>query len=240
MTRHTVLAAALALAALPATHTAGQTAAAAEPAPRTITVTGNASASAAPDIARISLGATTQAREAGDALDGTARAAEALLEVLETAGIERRDIRTTSLNLSPVFERTTPGGAPRPTGYRASTSYSVTVRDFDRVGDVIASAAAAGANDIGQIAFDVAARADLEAEARAAAMEDAATRAGQYAAAAGLAIGPVLSAREGGVSIGRGPMPLAAAAEARAIPVIGGEIGVSASITVTFALEPAE
>ncbi|MEM6487378.1 MAG: SIMPL domain-containing protein [Pseudomonadota bacterium] len=205
--------------------------------PRTVTVTGTGQATAAPDIARVTVGATAEAETAAGALDAASSIAATVLATLDQAGVAKGDRRTVGLTLSPVYDRRGPGEAPRIAGYAAANRLQVTVRDIARLGDLLDRLAEAGATDIGGIAFGIDDDAALADAARRAAVADARARATLYAEAAGAALGAVLAIVEGGASAPhRAEIALATAAE-RSVPIAPGERAVSASVQVTFALE---
>jgi uncharacterized protein YggE len=73
------------------------------PTSRTVTVAGTAVIRSQPDEAVVSLGVQAQASTAGQALqDDSARMAK-VIQALLAAGVERTDIGTTSVNLSPQY-----------------------------------------------------------------------------------------------------------------------------------------
>ena len=74
--------------------------------------------------------------------------------------------------------------------------------------------------------------------AREAAVKDAIDHAQTYAKAAGVTLGPILSIQEGG---GEPPRPMyramAMMANAAPPPVAGGELSVSANVTITWQIQ---
>jgi hypothetical protein len=204
---------------------------------RIIRVTGTGSASAAPDIARITLGATAEAESAAEAMDSVSETIGRVIDALAGAGIEARDIATESVTLNPVHERSERDAPPGIRGYRAANRLGVTVREVDALGSVLDAATKAGATDVGDVSFGFADPKTLFEEARRAAFDDARRRAVTYAEAAGAALGPAMTIVEAGQSPGpRGDFAMMAA-EARSVPIAPGEREVSASVGVTFALE---
>jgi uncharacterized protein YggE len=111
------------------------------------------------------------------------------------------------------------------------------VRALDRLGATLDAAAAAGATDIGGIAFDIADRSALLAQARRAAVADARAAAALLAEAAGARLGAPLSITEGAQAgpwpVMRAQMDMAPAAS----PVAPGQTTVTASVSIAFALE---
>lgn len=200
-----------------------------------ITVTGEAAVQAVPDMATVSLGVTTVAATAAEAMAANTAALAQVIERLKAAGIEPRDLQTASLSLNPNWTGyDSSSNQPQTiTGYTASNQLSVRVRDVAKLGTVLDAAITDGANTLNGISFELAEPRPVLDQARKAATEDARARAELLAAAAGVKLGRVLSISEGG-GYG-GPMPMFKADAASApVPVEAGEIGLSAAVTVTF------
>ena len=116
---------------------------------------------------------------------------------------------------------------------------NVTVRDLDRVGDVLDAVIEAGANNIWGVSFGLEDPAAPQAEARAKAIDDAKARAGALAELSGVELGPVMSISEvvgGGIA----PMPVMAAERVAsgAGPISPGEVEVSYQVQVAYFIEP--
>ena len=71
---------------------------------RTISVTGNGEAAAAPDQAVVRLGASIQTGQADVSHARVNEIMEKALEAIEKVGVPRRAIRTTGLSLQPVSQ----------------------------------------------------------------------------------------------------------------------------------------
>jgi uncharacterized protein YggE len=202
-----------------------------------IVVTGLGEVEAVPDMATASLGVRTEAETAQEAMAANSDAMEAVLQRLRSGGIDARDVQTNRLSLYPRYEHDPAEDRPEVRGYVAENSVSITVRDLDRLGEVLDAAIADGANTLDGLDFSVADPARLEDAARAAAMADARRKAEQLAAAAGAALGPVraIEATEdrGGIMF-RGRQDMAQMAES--VPIAPGEIAVTSRVTVTFDL----
>ena len=116
---------------------------------------------------------------------------------------------------------------------------SVTVRDLDKVSDVLDQGVRAGATSVDGVSFDVADRAAAEADAREAAVADAKAKAESLASGLGVTIQGVASVAEQ-VSVpvwyDRGSMLGAAApAEGSAeTPVLPGTTDVVINVQVVF------
>lgn len=73
-----------------------------------IVVVGSGEASAAPNIARLSLGAEIRALTADAALEQLSARTRAITSALKQLGVEAKDIQTSSLNINPIFEEPIP------------------------------------------------------------------------------------------------------------------------------------
>ena len=217
-------------------------AAAAEDGPATLTVSGEATASAAPDMATIRIGVETEAETAGAALEANNAEASRMIESLKGAGVAAKDIQTGTLMVHPRhanMDRTRPGEAPEIVGYRVINEVAVTIRDLDGFGALLDRVVEAGANRINAIRFGLTDDSELGDEARREAVADARRRAGVLAEAAGVRLVRVLSVTDGG----GGPRPMPAMMErAQAmdmnVPVEAGEVAVRASVTVVWEIAP--
>lgn len=206
---------------------------------RSVTVTGMAEVSAAPDMATLAIGVEETRDSAADALDAIANAIAPVLDRLAELGLESRDVRTSALDLAPVYRRdpNDPSRAPVADGFRASTTLSVRVRDIGRLGALLDAVVGDGANRLGSLSFGLQDESALLAEARRAAVADALAKARLYAEAAGATLGPVRTIVEAGGGL---PHPAARqmmAAEAMdGMPIAEGEITLSAMVSVTVEL----
>src|SRR5262245_28644326 len=109
-----------------------------------ISVSGTGRASGAPDIVTLQIGVQIEARTVADARDQAASAAQAVIDSVKKNGVDDKDIRTTSFNVSPQYNTTPGGGVSTIRAYRVSNSLSVKVRKLDNASKVIDDASAAG------------------------------------------------------------------------------------------------
>lgn len=237
MVRVRLLAIAAALAA-----SAPLAAYAADTPPPTISVTGEASVSVAPDLAEVDGGVTTQAKTAREASDANNKAMAAVLAALKGAGIAETDIRTSRLSLQPQVApaRVSSDTPPAIVGYRASNRVTVRVHDMGKVASTLDTLLAAGANDIGGIDFMVSNASKWLDEARPKAIADARRKAEIYAKAAGVSIGAPLSISEESSS---GPIVprafKAGLAPAAPTPIAVGDETLTITISVAYEIKPA-
>jgi uncharacterized protein len=211
--------------------------------PTAISVSGEATVSAAPDLAQIDAGVANDARTAKEASDANNAAMGKVLLALKGAGIDEKDYQTSRLSLQPQYA-TSSKGLERATSivsFRASNRVTVKIRDVTKVASVIDTLVSAGANDVGNISFEVTQASKLLDGAREQAIADARRKAEIYAKAAGVTLGAPISISEGG-----GPMPLfkgrVAAAPMAAAPtqVAPGEETLSVTVNVSWAIKPAQ
>jgi hypothetical protein len=211
--------------------------AAAEPVPF-LTVTAEASVEATPDVASVSAGVVTQAPDAGAALAANSARMTEVVAALRKAGVAERDIQTSQLNLQPQY-RYREGQAPLITGYQATNSVSVRLRDLARVGPVLDTLVTVGANSVSGPDFLIDKPEPLLDQARANAVKAARARADLLAAAAGVQIVRILSIREG-AAFEPQPRPMMrtmamdAVSAAPPPPVAPGETSLRAQVTVSF------
>ncbi len=201
----------------------------------TITVTGEATVQATPDMATISLGVTTQGSTGAEAMAANTEALTKVIARLKGAGIEDKDLQTQNLSLNPVWSSSglSSSDAQTITGYSAANILLVRVRDLAGLGGVLDAAVGDGANTLNGLSFDLTQPRPAQDEARKAATLDARARAELLAAAAGVKLGRVLSISEA-QGYG-GPMPVAYAAKAdAAVPVQAGQVGMTATVSITY------
>lgn len=198
-----------------------------------VTVTGEATVEATPDMATISLGVTTEGQTAAEAMTANSKALQAVVERLKAAGIEDRDLQTSNLSLNPNWVGYDSGSTPKIAGYVASNMLNVRVRALDGLGSVLDASIADGANTLNGISFELAQPRPALDEARKAAVADARARAALLIEAAGGTLGKIVSITE---NSGYGsPMPMFKSdAAAAPVPVAAGQIGLSASVTISF------
>jgi uncharacterized protein YggE len=232
MKQRTALAAAIAATLLAAP-------ALAEPTPpATISVAGEATVSAPPDLAQIDGGVTSEAKTAREASEANNAAMAKVLLALKGAGIAEKDYQTSRLSLQPETAPSRPGGPMAIVGYRASNRITVRLRDIAKLANLIDAMVGAGANDIGSISFTVSNASKLLDDAREQALADARRKAEIYARAAGVTLGAPLAISEEGAP---GPIPYRriAVGMAASAPVAPGEQTLHVSVSVSWAIKQA-
>jgi len=166
---------------------------------------------AVPNIAEINLGVKVE--DSPTAQAATQLGVEQMNQVVEAikeAGVEAKDIKTTQYNLFPNYDYTRAKGREL-TGWNLDQSVRVKIRDLESVGEVIAAATAAGANQAGNVSFTIDDEDELKKEARAQAIAKAKAKAKELSKQAGLKLGKVINVMESQTSF---PRPIFARAEA--------------------------
>jgi uncharacterized protein YggE len=201
-----------------------------------ITVTATGAASGPPDRAVLTLGASAVRGEVATALGVVNGKLETLVSTLAVYGIEGPDIQTSDLSIWPEHNQE---GAVA--GFRVRNTVRISTTDLERLGEVI-GAATTVLGDLAEmhgLAFEVADRAPLEAQARARAWEQAVDRARQLAELAGTRLGQAIDITE---TSGQGPGPMPkramAMAMAEAAPVEAGSASIEVRLMVRFAQFP--
>jgi uncharacterized protein YggE len=203
-----------------------------------LSVSASADATRVPDVATISTGVVTQAPDANAAMRANAAQMDKVMGAIRAAGIAERDIQTSGINLNPNYKYVE-NSPPTIVGYQASNTVNVKVRDLSKLGKVLDTFVAQGANQINGPSFEVDKPDEAYDEARIAAIKKAQARAQTYAKALGMNVRRIVSISEGGASVPR-PMPMmramAADAEMKSTSVSPGESTLSANIEVVFEL----
>jgi uncharacterized protein len=230
--------------------------------PQGLTASGFGEAKAPPDVARASIGVEMRADSAEQALAAANERMTAVLGALKAAGITDKDLRTTGFSveferdptppqpypqseLAPARGKSAAAASPAPQPpqvrgvYRVLNMVEATMRDLDRVGQTVAAATAAGANQIWGVSFELQDPAVLASQARAKAFEHAKRNAADMARLAGVELGPLVAVSEGeshGGAMPRMSSMRAEAAQASDVPIERGELLVSHTVQLVYAL----
>lgn len=198
-----------------------------------VSVSGSAQVALKPDIAYVTLGTTSADASAAKARTANDAAMAGVLAAVKAQGVDDKDIQTTNYSINPRYS----SDGKTITGYEVNNSVRVTVRNLDKLGNVLSDATAAGANTAGGLSFDVQNREDAYNQALTLAIKDARQRAETLAKSAGETLSDVLGVTE---NSGYTPYPYpvySGLAMRDALPVSAGNLNVSASVSVTYALK---
>lgn len=204
-----------------------------------LSISAQAEARRTPDIATVSTGVVTRAPDANGAMRANAEQMARVVAAIKASGIAERDIQTSGINLNPDY-RYAENQPPVITGYQASNTVSITVRDVSKLGRLLDALVATGANQVNGPSFDVDDKDGAYDEARRKAIAKAQARAEMYAKALGQRVRRIVSISEGGGFGPPQPMPMMAMAKAERMqadtPVATGENVLSVNLDVVFEL----
>lgn len=209
--------------------------------PNSVTVVGSGEAFGQPDEAHVQIGVETFNADVSQATAENEATLQAVMATLEEHGIAAEDIQTSNYNLW-AEQKYGENGPEGIAGYRVSNQLSVTIRDIDKVGEVLTAVTEAGANSIYGVSFSVADPAALEAEAREAAIANARERAESLAELSSVTLGDIQVISE---VIGQVPLPMmglgggggAFAAEGGPTSISPGQLSYQVQVQVTYGIE---
>lgn len=154
--------------------------------PNTIYVGADGKFETAPDTALIQFNISAQAESAKDAYDQAAKEAEATRQVMRANGIEPKAAEIGFFSLSPQYDWKNP--KHRVVGYQVTTSVSLKLKDFSKIGPVTQQLADASVGESQSLSYTL----DSTEEAKSQAVADAYRRARASAESLAKASGRVL------------------------------------------------
>lgn len=207
------------------------------PAPlSSIRVTAEARVTARPDRVQIDVGVITRAPTSKEAATNNARKADAVLTAVRGALGGAGTLQTISYSLNPNYKYY-PNAEPTPDGYTATNVVQVTLDDLAKIGVVIDTATAAGANHVQDIAFTLRDQDAVRAEALRQAATRARAEAEVLAGALGLKVMRVLNVEENSAQFAAVRV-MAQAAKAAPTPVEAGTLDITANVTLSMEVGP--
>jgi hypothetical protein len=193
-----------------------------------------------PDVAVITAGVVSRSATAAAALQDTANRMQRVLAALKRAGVEDRDIQTSSISLNPEY-RYENNQPPQLTGYSASNQVTIRFREIRNSGKILDALVAQGANQINGPSLTIDKPEAALDEARAKAIAIGRGRAELYARSLGLRVVRVVSVNESGGSYPvPPPMPMYARAEMAQVAdskIMPGEQKLQVNLAMTFELQ---
>jgi uncharacterized protein YggE len=204
----------------------------------TVSVSGIGTVTVTPDTASVQLGVTVTQDTLAAAQADASTQMEAIIAAVKAAGVEDKDIQTSTYYVSVVQNYDSNGNPSEVTSFQVQNQVNVVIRNIDAVGDVLDGAVAAGANTIYGVNFYVDDSTTAASEARKLAVQDAQKRAQELAEAAGMTLGPVVSISEGyssGPIYGKGGAGMAAEA-APGTSIQAGTFTIEVDVTVVYQL----
>lgn len=207
---------------------------------RTLDVSGVGVVYLSPDVVYINIGVNTQNENAADAVSTNKEQTSAVIQAIKDFGVAEKDIRTTNFSIWANQQYDNFGQATGTT-YTVDNTVIVTMRDVDKLGDLLDDAIAAGANNIYSIQFDREDKDKANEEARALAVENAKKQAQDLADVSGVSLVDIqkISYYESGASQyfyggkGGGGGDVANAA----VPIQPGQLAVTVTVNMTYSLK---
>ncbi len=155
----------------------------------TISVSGEGTAFAVPDIATFSVSVRETAKDVATAQEAATEKNNDIIEYLSEAGIDEKDIQTTEYSVNPQYDYSStscaggycPPSNPKLVGYEVSQTLTVKVRETDKAGDVLSGVGSRGASNVSGLSFTIDDEDAVNAEAREEAIEDARDKAEELA-----------------------------------------------------------
>jgi uncharacterized protein YggE len=199
-----------------------------------VEVTGHGASQVVPDLVVVRVRVQCDAEDVASALAQSSHRTTAALQAAADHGVEAHDRRTEDVSVHPRHDQT----GRNVIGYTAHQAFRLTVRDRDRVGDLLRALAGAAGDALAVDGIELRAEQTeaAMAAARDAAFGDARARANQFARLAGAELGKVLHIREDGDDHGPRPMAARSAQVGGSMPVEGGTSPISTSVTVRWEL----
>lgn len=210
-----------------------------------VVVNGEATVTAQPDTATLTVAVVTTNASASEAQAENASKTDAVVRAVKASAGAGAEVRTSDYSLQPEYTYAT-DKPPVIRGYVARNAVTVETGALDRVGPTIDAASRAGANNFDRLAFTLRHDESARTQALTSATTEALSKARVLAAALGGRLVRVVEVQEGGAAR---PVPLYAmptgrmAATAQAstpTPVEAGPLEIRAEVTLVAEVETKE
>jgi uncharacterized protein YggE/uncharacterized membrane protein YdjX (TVP38/TMEM64 family) len=159
---------------------------------RVVTVDGQGTVSASPDMARVSMGVQARNIDIGVAREQVIDVSDRFLKLCDRLGIDKSRIQTTGLSIFPEYRWNEDRKQQELQAYRVSRRLEVEVRDLDDLGQLMEGAVSAGVNEVSPPELISSTERDLHRQALAAAARDARANAELLAETLGVRLGNVI------------------------------------------------
>jgi hypothetical protein len=214
----------------------------------TIYVQGKGEVLAVPDVAKIYANISKEAGTTKEAQDMLNEIVGQTVEYAKAQGVEDKDIKSEFGGITPKYEYSTiycitypcPPSSPKITGYTASQSITITIRNVDNANEFRTGLADLGITDISGPTFTIDDETMLKDEARDEAIKDAREKAKELSKSLGVRLGKIVSFSEEGnypIMYAREDMAMSASAlpESAPAPTLPkGEQKITSTVTITY------
>lgn len=204
----------------------------------TLSVDGQGTGTATPDMATVTIGVTTQGKDAAKAQNDNAWVSNQIQAAVRGLGIAEKDIQTRNYSFYPNYS-TDKDRRNEVTGYTVNNSVIVVVRDIKLTGKVIDAALNNGANEINSLDFSASDTKAVRKVALLNAVQDARDKADIIAKGLGKRIVGIqnISESTGYIETRRfGGNMLMAVAKDAATPIAPGSLSLTANVHIDFIL----
>jgi len=159
-----------------------------------VVTSGTASVDAVPDIATLAIEVNVSAKDAASAKKQADDRVAQYLTFLQKNGVEKKDINAANLRTQPEYDYLK-DGKTQLKGYRAVRQVEVTLRQLDKMNELLDGALKSGLNEIRSVSLGVAHPEEYKDKARKEAINDATRQAKLLAEGFNSKLGPVYSVR---------------------------------------------
>jgi uncharacterized protein YggE len=214
-----------------------------------LTVSGTARVEKPADEVRIAIGVQVEAEDARTALRRNTERMNAVVEAITKTGLTDEDYETGRFRIRPEYDRRPRNASadwePRIVGYTVTNSLDISTGRLELVGELIAAANEAGANDVTIQGFGLAEPEQYRPEVITQATRRAITDAKALAAAADLELVRILridaNAADPRPTVDRGMVMSSARMAADAAPPIeGGDVTLTATVRIVYEVRAAD
>jgi uncharacterized protein len=189
-----------------------------------------------PDVAYVYIGVNSRAKSVTEALQDNNNKAQSISQALTGMGVDAADIQTSAFNVFPQ-QQVGPNGETLGTEYVVDNSVYVTVRDLQKLGQMLDTVVQSGANSINGVQFDVNDKETALSNARQMAIEDAKKNAQELAKAGGVELGNLIT-----LNVYGSPAPVAmfegkggvGSAAANNVPVSAGQLILTVNADLSY------
>lgn len=226
------------------------------PSTRSISVSGQAEVRVTPSTVNITLGVETRHKALDAAKSDSDRRIQAVLQSIRSSGVDAKDIQTDYINVEPRYDESNTGIVV--SHYIVRKSIAFTLKNVSRFEPILSGALQSGATHVIGVQFLTSDLRKHRDEARARAIQAAREKAIALAGELNAKVGKVLTIQEygggapwhsynnawwGGRYSGQGMNQVSVQAGGNPGELLGdaialGQIGITASVSVTFDLEP--
>lgn len=204
-----------------------------------VSVQGEGTVSAAPDVAYVNVGVVAEGDDAATALSANTVKMKELVAVVKSLGLAENEIQTNQFRLEAKYKYDSVKQEQIFVGYICVNTVTLTVCKLGDVGKVLTAAVEKGGNVVQGVSFAIKDRKPLLEQARVLAVQSATQKAQTLVTTAGAKVGKLKSISENSMGYVAPKSYSARMADAPGgnAPISGGELSVTVSVSATFEIE---